>query len=172
MDAREVGERIAALRREKGLTQKELAERIYVTDKAVSKWERGLNFPELSTLAPLSSALGVTPAVLLGLEEKAPEEVLTVSTEMHEKEYIGWLKELRRRAIWAYITCLTLIVAVVFLYRLIRQQGLYGLPRGLEYGVFGFIGTLMGNEVFTIRTVSRRLRAISERQPSATDRSA
>ena len=173
MNAVEVGERIASLRREKGLTQKELAGKIFVTDKAVSKWERGLNYPELSTLSLLAEALGVSPAALLGLEEKAPEEVLSVSTEMHEREYILWLKELRKRAIWAYVTCITIIAALFWLFNLIQAQGgLYGLPRGLKPGLFGFLGTLMGNEVFTFRTVSRRLKAIAERLPSAPDRSA
>ena len=43
MDANKVGEHIAALRKEKGLTQLELAEKLHVTDKAVSRWERGVS---------------------------------------------------------------------------------------------------------------------------------
>ena len=45
MDATYTGNRILELRKERGLSQKELAEKMNVTDKAVSKWERGLNFP-------------------------------------------------------------------------------------------------------------------------------
>lgn len=47
MDAAYTGERIAELRKKQGLTQKELASKVHVTDKAVSKWERGLNFPDI-----------------------------------------------------------------------------------------------------------------------------
>ena len=44
---------IAILRKEKGLTQKELAAHLGVTDKAVSKWERGLNCPDIALLTDL-----------------------------------------------------------------------------------------------------------------------
>ena len=50
MDARYTGEQIAAARRAKGLTQKQLADALGVTDKAVSKWERGLNYPDIVLL--------------------------------------------------------------------------------------------------------------------------
>ena len=68
MKAAETGKRIAALRQQKGWTQKQLAAQLHVTDKAVSKWERGLNFPDLSLVEPLAAALGTTAAALLGLE--------------------------------------------------------------------------------------------------------
>ena len=42
----------ALLRKEKGMTQKELAEKLYVSDKAVSKWERGLSLPDIALLQP------------------------------------------------------------------------------------------------------------------------
>ena len=41
------------------MTQSELAEKIRVTDKAVSRWERGLGFPDINTLSPLADALGL-----------------------------------------------------------------------------------------------------------------
>ena len=48
------GQFLNQLRREKGWTQKDLAERLYVSDKAVSKWERGLSLPDVSLLLPLA----------------------------------------------------------------------------------------------------------------------
>lgn len=48
MDASYTGNKIFELRKKSRLTQKELAEMLHVTDKAVSKWERGMNFPDLS----------------------------------------------------------------------------------------------------------------------------
>lgn len=56
---------VSQLRKEQGLTQKELAERLHVTDKAVSKWERALSLPDVALLSPLAEALGVTVAELL-----------------------------------------------------------------------------------------------------------
>ena len=56
---------VSELRKERGLTQKQLAERLYVSDKAVSKWERGLSMPDVSLLIPLSEQLGVTVTELL-----------------------------------------------------------------------------------------------------------
>ena len=47
-------------RRSRGLTQSALAEQLHVTDKAVSRWERGLGFPDINTLEPLAEALGLT----------------------------------------------------------------------------------------------------------------
>ena len=59
MDNVRTGALIRRLRRELGLTQYQLAERLGVSDKAVSKWERGLGSPEVSTLPQLSQVLGV-----------------------------------------------------------------------------------------------------------------
>lgn len=63
---------VAALRKEKGLTQKQLAERIFVSDKAVSKWERGAGLPDISMLIPLAEALGVSVTELLEGRRLAP----------------------------------------------------------------------------------------------------
>ena len=62
------GPAIKALRERKGLTQKQLAEQILVSDKAVSKWETGKGLPDLSLLEPLAKALGVSVAELLSGE--------------------------------------------------------------------------------------------------------
>lgn len=54
------GSMIASLRRENGMTQLELAEKMNVTDKAVSKWERDLAFPDVQTLPKLAELFGVS----------------------------------------------------------------------------------------------------------------
>ena len=61
----EIGNFIAVLRKEKNLTQKDLAEKLGVTDKAVSKWERGLGCPDVSLLEALSKILNVSILELL-----------------------------------------------------------------------------------------------------------
>lgn len=68
MDAKRFGAFIAALRKEKSLTQRELAERLHVTDKAVSRWERGVGFPDIGTIEPLADALGVSVLELMRCE--------------------------------------------------------------------------------------------------------
>ena len=75
---------IAELRKEKGMTQKDLAELLGITDKAVSKWERGLSCPDISLLPKLTSVFGVTANELLSggrSETTAPElEAVVEST--------------------------------------------------------------------------------------------
>lgn len=60
MDAKKIGRYISDNRKKLGLSQKELAEKLYITDKAVSKWERGLSFPDISMLIPLSETLEIS----------------------------------------------------------------------------------------------------------------
>ena len=59
MDEKHTGALIRTLRRDKGMTQKQLADQLLVSDKAVSKWERGCGSPDVSLLPDLSKALGV-----------------------------------------------------------------------------------------------------------------
>ena len=60
MTQQTLGGRIAALRKEKGMTQLELAQQMGVTDKAVSKWERDLACPDIQTLPRLAQLFGIT----------------------------------------------------------------------------------------------------------------
>lgn len=65
MDTAKIGNFIKELRKEKGFTQKELAEKLHITDRAVSKWERGLSAPDLALLEPLSEIFDVTIGELI-----------------------------------------------------------------------------------------------------------
>ena len=71
MNYEKTGKLIQELRKEKGLTQMSLAEKLGVTDRAVSKWERGKSFPDVSMLRPLAEALGISVSELL--DEKLQE---------------------------------------------------------------------------------------------------
>lgn len=73
MDARNTGALIAARRKALGLTQKQLAERLLVSDKAVSKWEVGASYPEVTLLPPLAQILGLTVDELLAGEVRDEE---------------------------------------------------------------------------------------------------
>ncbi|MBO4636557.1 MAG: helix-turn-helix transcriptional regulator [Clostridiales bacterium] len=78
MDTKEFGSFIASQRKAKGLTQKELADKLMVTDKAVSRWENGHGYPDIGTLEDLASALGIS---LLELMHSKRQEDVSVSLE-------------------------------------------------------------------------------------------
>ena len=65
MEERSTGALIKALRKERGMTQKELAGRLHVTEQAVSRWERDVGCPEIGLLTQLCEILGVSMARLL-----------------------------------------------------------------------------------------------------------
>lgn len=65
-----LGETISSLRKEKGMTQNDLAEKMNVTDKAVSKWERDLSCPDVNSMPKLAEILGTTVEELLNAQSK------------------------------------------------------------------------------------------------------
>lgn len=75
MDCAKIGKLICSLRKEKQLTQQQLADCMNISDKAVSKWERGLGCPDVSLLPELSEILGVNLEVLLSGKLDANELV-------------------------------------------------------------------------------------------------
>jgi len=78
MNEQPMGNLITHLRKSKGMTQKELADKMNVTDKAVSKWERNLSCPDISSLPLLAETLGVSVEELLNTtkkEEKSNEKI-------------------------------------------------------------------------------------------------
>lgn len=65
MNNQSMGDMISTLRKEKGMTQKDLADRLNITDKAVSKWERNLAFPDTATIPGLAEILGISVEELM-----------------------------------------------------------------------------------------------------------
>lgn len=84
IDKRKFGAFVAQHRKEKGYTQKELAERLFLSDKAVSKWETGVSIPDIALLVPLAELLEVSVTELLMCEHMeqpcsvAPEQIETL----------------------------------------------------------------------------------------------
>lgn len=114
---------LAERRKEKGFTQKELAEKLFVSDKAVSKWERGLSLPDVSLLIPLAEILGVSVSELLegrrlddgaGLDaeqvDKLVKKAITLSGDSPEKQ-----KEKRRKAALIFTVCAAAALAEMLL---------------------------------------------------------
>ena len=81
MDNLEFGAFIAQLRKEQNLTQKELAQQLHVTDKAVSKWETGKGFPDLKLMEPLAQALGVTLVELIQCQRQQADTLTMKEAE-------------------------------------------------------------------------------------------
>ena len=98
IDKAKFGSFVAQLRKEKGLMQKELAEKLYVSDKAVSKWERGLSIPDVAILVPLAEILGVTVTELLECRRLPKDEPMdSQQTEEIVKKVIGLSEEEQRK---------------------------------------------------------------------------
>lgn len=102
MDKESFGLFIAEQRKEKNLTQKELADKLLISDKAVSKWERGLSFPDITLLEPLAELLSVSIVELMegrkismdeNFKSKDVEQAVQTTIEMGEAED----KEKRKR---------------------------------------------------------------------------
>ena len=80
MDQIKIGKFIAATRAAKKLTQDELAEKIGVTDKAISKWENGRCLPDVSLFKPLCKTLGISVNELLNGEKDTNEDGYIIQT--------------------------------------------------------------------------------------------
>ena len=86
MDMAKTGQYIAQARKEKGLTQQQLAEALNITGAAVSKWERGLSFPDVSLLEPLTMILDVSVIELLQGERQAEAQISTAEAEQRVRD--------------------------------------------------------------------------------------
>jgi len=85
----EIGSRIRKYREENNLSQKQLAEKIGVSNSRVSNWEQGLNRPDADILAAICVALDVSPSLLLGIQvtgDELTEQERRVLKAYREKE--------------------------------------------------------------------------------------
>ncbi len=123
MNRFDVGRFISQLRKEKGLTQKELAEKLNVTDKAVSKWETGKCYPDIETIEKISRLFEVSINELLNGEKILPEK----SREEADKTIIQVLKDTKKekhkgRIIALILSIITLISGFFAIYQAINSQ--------------------------------------------------
>ena len=162
MDPKQFGAFVAACRREQHMTQAQLAEKLCLTDKAVSRWERGLGFPDIATIEPLADALNITITELMR-SEKLPEfrlspqesdslisDALTLADDQRIAE---------RRSIFR-ITLIT-VIPLLFLF-LIDQMSVLGLVC-----VFLPTACLLAGIVLFIAAVIRKTRGLSSRRTFA-----
>ena len=124
MDREMLGRFIAQRRKERNMTQRELAEKLHVTDKAVSKWERGAGCPDISLLEPLAEALELSVDQLLTYQT-APEEPEAAAEPVTSQAVQAVLdltleeRRARRRRRWFIAMAVTLsliVLAVVYVF--------------------------------------------------------
>ena len=139
MDLIKIGKFIALKRREKKITQEELAEKLYITDRAVSKWERGLSMPDADKMLDLCNILGINVNELLNGEmidmknyNKKMDELLI---EMAKKEEINNKKLMT--SMWTI-----LITSAVFYFGIILLA-VNLLEEGIILGVVICVSTIM-----------------------------
>ena len=150
MDAIYTGNMIAARRKKLGFTQKELAERLHVTDKAVSKWERGINFPDIALLDKVAAELQFSVIDLLGIKNESQEQIVTSMTDLakSEKELIA--REIINRGWLTVILGVIVLAAEIYASRIFADNNLYGIPQSLTGGMSGVIGLIISNGIVSI----------------------
>ena len=118
MDQLKIGKFIAELRKHKSLTQMQLAEKLGITDKAISKWERGIAMPDTSIMLELCDILGISVNELLSGEKINMEN----NNQKNEQLLLDMAKELEKKnktiwsSMWAImIVSITALVAGIFI---------------------------------------------------------
>ncbi|MDD3137423.1 MAG: helix-turn-helix transcriptional regulator [Lachnospiraceae bacterium] len=123
MDSIKLGKFIQEQRKEKGLTQAQLAEKICVTDKAVSKWERGIGIPDISNIEALSVALDISFSEIMQCkkqEEKIIDEE-TINSVLDET--LNLVKMERKKFIIKCIAISTSIfIGIFFIFEAINYM--------------------------------------------------
>lgn len=110
MDIKNIGSFIAELRKEQGLNQRELAEKLNVTDKAISKWETGKGMPDVSNLIPLANILNVSVTDILSgkrTNNDVQEENKAIVQVIEQTEADN------KRKIFKSIVLVILIIAII-----------------------------------------------------------
>ncbi|MBR3817125.1 MAG: helix-turn-helix transcriptional regulator [Clostridia bacterium] len=108
MTSKQCGEFISLLRKEKNLTQKQLAQKINVTDKAVSRWETGRGYPDVTSLTALSEFFGISVNELLAGKRVSDE----CAKEVADENVISVIKESKRVKLKSLITVIVTYISM------------------------------------------------------------
>lgn len=128
MDQEKIGQFIASLRREMALTQRELAEKLCVSDKAISKWECGKGLPEVSLMLPLCEVLGITVNELLS-GERLENESYQARAEENMTALLRERTENKRKLLLEFVVILITMLSSV---TIILLSGLLALGTPLR----------------------------------------
>ena len=130
MDQLKIGKFIAECRKQKNLTQMQLAEKLGITDKAISKWERGITMPDSSIMLELCDILGISVNELLSGEKISMEN----NNQKNEQLLLEMAKELenKNKTIWSsmwaiMIISITVLIAGIFIAAFLIPEGVWQL---------------------------------------------
>ena len=142
MDQLKIGKFIAECRKQKQLTQLQLADKLGITDKAISKWERGIAMPDTSIMLELCDILCISVNELLNGEMINMEN----SNEKNEQLLLDMAKELetKNKTIWSsmwviMIVSITALIAGIFIAAFLIPEGIWQLVTILGTCIVFFI---------------------------------
>ncbi len=139
MNLEKIADLIKSKRKEKNLTQAELAEKLHVTEKAISRWETGRGTPDISLLLPLSNILGVSISeILSGKEDEKSNEII--------KEIIEYIDISKKRKNTKYLMLSIIIYLITLFFYLSYLKEIYSSV----YTYANYTGALVINTIFSI----------------------
>lgn len=147
LDRKKFGAFISELRKEKGYTQKDLAQKLLISDKAISKWETGVSFPDTALLLPLAELFGVTVTELLMCERLDKKETMNGDqVENIVKTALTYAEENTTRAYrvktaWPVIYLCSLMLGMIgtlynFIYRFHCEMLITSVILGAVFGAY------------------------------------
>lgn len=114
MDPIQMGKLIADLRKQRGFTQRQLADQLHLSDKTISKWESGAGSPDLSNLTVLAEALGISVDELLKGRLNRPEAVINEDlSEDPIKREAAAQERTKERAVMLLAACAGAVLGIL-----------------------------------------------------------
>ena len=160
MDQQKIGQFLRECRKEKGITQEQLAEMLGVTNRSVSRWENGSNLPDLDILIEMADYYDVELRELLDGERKSEkmnrelEETVLKVAEYSNEDKIKLTKRMHLLFIGGFVAAVTYMI-LLFTDR--SDNFLGGLCLGITFGMM-IVGVLMTSKYAAkIRTYKRKL---------------
>lgn len=153
MNQIKIGRFIAETRKQKNMTQRQLADALQISDKTISKWECGKGLPEISLMIPLCEILQITVNDLLtgekisdtDYQKNAEDNIMNL---INEKEKI--VKELQFRGWLTVLSGIIVLIGVIYASKVLADHNIYGLPQSATGGMSGFIGLIIANGLTSI----------------------
>lgn len=136
MDQIRIGKFIAQLRKEQGITQRQLADKLGISDKTVSKWECGNGLPEVALMLPLCSILNITVNELLSGERISETDYRLKA----EKNMMNLIEENRENKRNLLLSVLCVIITLIAVCALVIIASFIEMPAAARVAVLIFAG--------------------------------